>query len=163
MFKRMPSLMSGSQFDGLLCDRFPAHKEVEGGLTVENGFETVLQFQSGCQAVVRTTFAAFDTITLAGDPIAQVAVGQIFQQLAALPVRRSQLVIVDQGVEAIARPAIPDVPDERAMMEEFAVLLEEVVAQPMLQAVSIRLRVGNQLVFQARRPILTEGHRQQLP
>ena len=36
-------------------------------------------------------------------------------------------------MEAITRPAIPDVPDERAMVEEFAVLLEEVMTQPIVQ------------------------------
>ena len=41
--------------------------------------------------------------------------------------------VVDQGVEAVALAAVPDVPDERPVVEQLAVLLEEAVAEPVVE------------------------------
>ena len=43
-----------------------------------------------------------------------------------------ELVVVDQRVEAI-RAAVPEVPDEGAVVEELGVLLEELIAQPFFE------------------------------
>ena len=44
-----------------------------------------------------------------------------------------QLVVVDQSVEAV-RAAIPEMPDKRAVVEKFGVLLKELIAQPVFES-----------------------------
>ena len=57
-----------------------------------------------------------------------------------------ELVIVDQGVEAILA-AVPEVPEEGALMEQVAMLLEEVVAQPVFKIGFIRAGGGYECAF----------------
>src|SRR5680860_616892 len=119
--------------DGLLLDRFPADKEVEGRFAFEDRYESLLQLQRRGQAVVGAAFAAFYAILLPCDPFAEIAVGQRFQQPSASAVALGQLVVINQRMKAIAFAAVPDVPDEGPLMEQLAVLLEELIAQPVVE------------------------------
>ena len=137
----------------------PPDEEVERGLAIEDGDEPLLQFQRRGQAVFGAALAAFHAVPLPGDPVAQVAVGQGFQKTAASAVVLRQLVIVDQGVETVAFAAVPDMPDERTMMDQLAVLFEEAVAQPVVEARAAGPR--EQLVEHAVVPGVAEGGGQQ--
>src|SRR5690606_18406784 len=110
----------------LLFNRLPADEDVVGGFAFEDLFQFFLQGFSGGQALFGAVDAAGQVLLLAADPVTQVGVDQGFQILAV------QLVVVDQGREAI-RQAVPDMPDEGAVLEEFAVLGEELVPQPGFQ------------------------------
>ena len=123
--------------DGLFVDGLPPDEDVIGGLTFENGFEAPLELTRRRQAVLRALFMTLCAISLADNPVAEIAVGEGFQELAALAVSCGQLVVVDQRVKAVAASAVPDVPHERAMVEQLAVLVEEAVAEPLIEAVAV--------------------------
>lgn len=141
MLRRTPSLISGSQPMGCslveaasrrFYDRLPADEDVEGGFAFDDGDEAFLQLQRCGEATLGTALAAFYAVLLTGDPVAEVAVGEGFQQPPAIAF--GKLVVVDQSMETIALAAIPDVPDEGAVVEQLAVLFEELVAQPVFEA-----------------------------
>ena len=50
----------------------------------------------------------------------------------AFAVWGGKAMVVDQGMEAV-NPTVPDVPDERALLEQRAVLFEEPVAEPVIE------------------------------
>jgi hypothetical protein len=57
-----------------------------------------------------------------------------------------QLVVVHQAREPVLA-SVPEVPDERPLVEPLAVLLEEVVAQPVVEArTRLAARLGQQAV-----------------
>jgi hypothetical protein len=112
--------------DGLLLQRLPADENVVGGLAFEDELELFLELLGLQQAVVSPGLLVGHGFLLSLDPIAEVGVNQFLQQLVV------ELVVVDQGAETVL-PAIPNLPDERAVMEQLAVLLEEPVAEPVLQ------------------------------
>ena len=58
-------------------------------------------------------------------------VGEGVQCAAAFAVGTCQAVVVDERVEAVAA-SVPDVPYEGAVVEESTVLLEEAVAEPVV-------------------------------
>src|SRR3954453_7441882 len=80
--------------------------------------------------------AAFDAGRLIGaltvDPVSEIGIDQLLKRPPAFAVRRGEAVIVDQSMEAVA-PPVPDVPDERALLEELTMLGEEAVAQPVVE------------------------------
>ena len=77
-------------------------------------------FQGGREASVSRTFAFLDRLHLSLDPFSQLVVDQVPQ--AGL----IKLVVVDDGGEPILA-AVPDVPEERPIVEQLAVLLKETV------------------------------------
>ena len=84
-----------------------------------------------------------------------MAVGQRLQRAAALAVRTGEAVVVHQRVEPV-EAAVPDVPDEGALVEKLAVLLEETVAQPRLDGLggpAAPRRGAQELSFQRWRPV----------
>ena len=97
-----------------------------GWFADEDGGEARLEGEGGGEAVFGAWVVAGYGVALAGDPVAQVAVGEGLQAAAALAVLGGELVVVDQGVEAVLA-AVPDVPDEGPVVEELAVLREEAV------------------------------------
>ena len=70
-------------------------------------------------------------------------------------------VIVNQCGEAALVP-IPDVPDERALMEKRAVLLEEAVAQPIVERLPAETGFRQQLIQHGGRPIFPVGRGEEL-
>ena len=66
------------------------------------------------------------------DPVAEIRVREGREQSPTRTAGRSELVVVDQGVEAILA-AIPDVPDKRPMVKQHAVFFEEALSQPEIQ------------------------------
>ena len=68
--------------------------------------------------------------------------------------------IVHQRREAFL-VAVPDVPDEGALLEAGDVLLEELVAQPLRQRQAVATGVAQQLSFACRRPVAAEGFGEQ--
>ena len=80
----------------------------------------------GLEAGVAAGLAGVHGGLLAADPVAEVGVGELLQ------IGVGELVVVHQRAEA-ALVAVPDVPDEGTMVEQRAVLLEELVAQPVFQ------------------------------
>ena len=93
---------------------------------------------------------------LAIDPVAEIGVDQLLQRAPAFAVRRGEAVVVDQRMEAVA-PAVPDVPDEGALVEQLAMLLEEAVAQPVVERLAGIAGLGEQARELRRRPVGAEG------
>src|SRR5680860_18940 len=135
--------------DGLLLDRFPADENVERRFAFEDGHEPLLQLQCRGQAILGTAFAAFYAIPLPCDPVAEITIGECFEEPAPFAVAFGQPVITNQRVKAIALAAIPDVPDKWPMMEQLAVLVEELIAQPLIEA------AGASVCEQFREPVVT--------
>ena len=113
----------GVPADGLLVERFPAHEDVVRRLAGEDQLELVLQRLRGGQPQVR---AGARGPALGGDPIAEIRIGQILERLVV------ELVVIDQGREPVLAP-VPDVPEKRALVESFAVLVEKEVAEPFVE------------------------------
>src|SRR3954453_8639395 len=101
----------------------PAPVDVVWRLPCQNQLELVLELAHGNESCVSALLAAARALLLACDPIADVGIGELLQQALV------ELVVVDQSREAVAA-AIPDMPDEGAVVEQPAMLLEEAVAQP---------------------------------
>ena len=117
---------------------------------------SVLQMLGMGEARVR----AFDARLLVGaltvDPVAEIGVDQLLQRPPAFAVRRGEAVVVDERMEAVA-PPVPDVPDERALVEQFAMLREEPVAQPVVERLAGVAGVGEQARKLRGGPIGAEG------
>ena len=124
--------------DGLFFQWFPANKDVVGRFAFEDQLQLFLEALGGGQAFLGSIHTARDVLLLTADPVAQVGVDQGFQQLGV------ELVVVDQGGEAVAQ-AIPDVPDEGTVLEQFAVLGEELLPQPGLQCFACVIGAFQQL------------------
>src|SRR5690606_33297756 len=114
---------------GLFGQRLPAHEDVVRLFAFENGFQLFLQRFSGGEAFLGAVFAVGQARLLRADPVAQVGVDQ------ALKASLVELVVVDQYAED-AFKAIPDVPDKGPMLDQFAVLLEQLVAQPVAEGLA---------------------------
>ena len=71
-------------------------------------------------------FVGFCVGVLVLDPVPEGRVGQFLEGGVV------EAVVVDHGGEAVLA-SVPDVPEERALVEERAVLLEEFVAQPVFE------------------------------
>ena len=117
MLRRTPSSRSGAQPMGLPIDRLPADEDVEGGLALQDGGKALLQLHRCRQAIFRAVPASLRGVLLAGNPVAEMAVRKRFQEPAATAVAGGQLVVIDEGVEAVASPPVPDMPDERTVVE----------------------------------------------
>lgn len=63
-------------------------------------------------------------------------------------------------MEAIAFAAVPDVPDERAVMKQLAMFLEELIAQPIIEIRTAR--IGQQLRKYSVIPVIAPDGPQQL-
>ena len=94
-----------------MAKRLPADKDVEGWFAVEDLLELPLKIESGSESIVGTVHAFGLIKLLAIDPVAKVGVGEQLQSFSALALGSSELVIVNQGTEAMGI-AIPDLPDE---------------------------------------------------
>ena len=99
--------------DGLLVQRLPAHVDVVGRLAVADQLQLLFELQRGDETALRAGLAGITSRALVADPGAQIGVDQLVQRG---PV---QFVVVDQRVEAVFA-AVPNVPDERAVLEQFA-------------------------------------------
>lgn len=111
---------------GLLLYGLPADENVERGFAFENGGQFGLKDAGSSKALGSSRLIGLGVVGLLLDPVAEVAVGELLQS------RVVEAVVVDQGVEAIGT-AVPQVPDKRAVMEEFGVLLEKLVAKPVFE------------------------------
>ena len=83
----------------------------------------------GSKPAISTINALVPVSLLASYPGSEMAVGQRLERAAALAVRTGEAVVVDQHVETISA-SVPNMPDERTLMEELTVLVEEAIAQP---------------------------------
>ena len=111
---------------GLFLERLPADKDVERGLALKNGCQFGLEGTGGAEPGGSARFVGLGVLILLANPVAQVAVGQLLQG------GMIELVLIDQDVEAIGT-AIPEMPDEGAVVEKLGVLLKKFVTQPVLQ------------------------------
>ena len=108
--------------DRLFFQRFPADENVVRGFAFADLFEQAFQlFGSGQFFFTAIDFA--DLTFLSFDPVVQVCVDQCFQQLVV------EAVVVDQD-RASVFDSVPDLPDDRAVVEQLAVLSEEFISQP---------------------------------
>ena len=82
-----------------------------GGSPCEDGYESALEVAGGGEAQVGAGLAGAGGGLLGLDPGPEVGVDQALQQSVVEPV------VVDERGEAVL-PAVPDVPDERAVVEE---------------------------------------------
>ena len=110
----------------LVVQRFPAHENIQRGFADENGGELGLEFLGRAEPYRCAGLIDFGVFGLLLNPVAEVAVGQLLQGGVV------ERVDVDQGVEAVGA-TVPEVPDERAVVEEFGVLGEKFVAQPVFE------------------------------
>lgn len=134
----------------MLRQRLPADEDVVGRLAFEDELERGLQLFRGLQLGVAAGFLGGDGGLLAANPIAEVGEGELLQTGVG------ELVIVHQRAETVLE-TVPDVPDEGAMMEERAMLLEESVAQPVLQRSAGVIHLGEQGFLPGGVPILAVG------
>ena len=86
----------------------------------------VLELLGGGQPQIGPGLAAASVGGLEVDPVLDVGVRQVVQQLVR------ELVVVHQARESVLA-SVPEVPDERPLVEQLAVLLEEAVAEPIVQ------------------------------
>ena len=136
--------------DRLLVQLLPPHVDVERRLTLEDRLELALQAQRGRQPSLGAGHLVAHLGALALDPVlTEIGVGQLLQRLAVEPV------VVHQRREPVAL-AVPDVPDERPVPEQRAVLLEELVPQPVGKVLLLAPRLLQQLLDLRRRPRLAE-------
>ena len=126
----------------LFRNRFPADENVVRRLAVEDAVQVLLQGSGVDQAGFRRAVRSLGRFKVA-NPVAEVGEGERFQQLVAL-LAVGQAVVVDQGLEARLVP-VPDVPDERAVLEQLAVLFEEPVAEPLVERLVGEPGLGQQL------------------
>ena len=129
----------GVPADGLLGQGLPAHEDVVGWLAFEDELQAALQVLGGGQAGLGTVDAIAYAGLLLAYPVAQVGVDEALQVLGV------ELVVIHQRGKAVLE-TVPHMPDEGAMVEAFGVLLEELVAQPDVQALASAVGIGHQLV-----------------
>ena len=129
----------GLPADRLLVERFPAHEDVVRRLAVQDQFEPLLERFGRSQPSLRAVDAGGHVVLLAADPVAHVGVGEYLQPFAV------ELVVVDQAGKAVGQ-AIPHVPKEGAVVEELAVVGEELGAQPAVERLAHPARCGQQFV-----------------
>lgn len=125
----------GVPADRLLGEGLPADEAVMGRLAREDQLELVLHLPGGKQSDVGSGLAGPGIGSLGVDPVLEVGIGQGLQALVVEPV------VVDQAGEAVLA-TVPEVPDEGAVVEPLAVLLEEPVAEPVVER---RARLGTGL------------------
>ena len=111
----------GIPSDGLFFDRFPAHKDVVGCFACKDKLQLFLESFSGSKSLLRAIDTTGDVLLLAVDPIAHIGVDKGLQILAV------ELVVIDQHRKSIWQ-AVPNMPDEGAVMKELAVLGEELIS-----------------------------------
>src|SRR5450755_3084280 len=111
----------------LLAQLLPAHIDIIRLFAFVNLFQFLLQLSGGDIASFRACNARLLLGLLRCNPRAEIGIDQ------PLKAGGIEAVIVDEGREAIAQ-AIPDMPDERAIVEELAVLCKKAVAQPEREA-----------------------------
>lgn len=110
----------------LLIQRLPAHKNIIRSFACENKLQSFLEDLGGVQAFLRAVNAGVKVLLLAHNPVAKIGINERFQIFVI------QFVIIDQRGETVPQ-AIPDVPDERAVLEQFAMLGKELFPQPGFQ------------------------------
>lgn len=135
----------GVPADGLLGQRLPADEDVVGRFAFEDGFEPGLEITCSGQARLGTVDAVLHAFFLAADPVAEIGVDQTFEVLVIEPM------VIHQGTETVFQ-AVPDVPDEGAVVEAPGVLLEEFLAQPDVQRFAGAVGVGEQFIEDGRLP-----------
>ena len=129
--------------DRLLVQRLPAHVNIVGRLALADQLELLLQLLRGEQSALRPRYSLLVLGPLSGDPVSQIGIGQPVEGVVV------EFVVVDEGREAVP-PAVPDVPDERSVMEQPAVLGEEAIAQPLLERLADEADLGQELCLQLR-------------
>ena len=139
---------------------FQRTKRSKGGSPSRMSTRRFYSSSAAARQTLGATLSTLHAVMLAGDPVAEIAVGERLQEPPALAVAFRQLVVVDQRVEAVALAAVPDVPDEGAVLEQLAVLLEEFIAQPIVEGDAAGF--GEQLGKDTVVPIITIGGVQQL-
>src|SRR5207247_1545985 len=112
--------------------------------------ERGLQSLGGLEAGGAAGFLRSDGGLPGGNSIPEVGEGEL------LPIGVGEVVIIYPRAET-ALETVPEVPDEGAMMEERAMLLEESVAQPVLQRSASVIHLGEQLFLPSGVPILAVG------
>ncbi len=115
----------------LLVQRLPAHEDVVWRLARNDFGELVAEMLGRGKAIFSRRVVRDDAAEIT-DPLAEIGVAQLLQHAAAFAIRGAEPVIVHQGGEAALR-AIPDVPDERGLVEQSAMALEEAVGEPAFQ------------------------------
>ena len=123
--------------DGLLVERFPADKDIVGGLAFKDQFQFPFQVLGGGQFLLGSVGTGGDIVFPAVDPVTEIGVDQGFQVLVV------QLVVVDENGKAVGQ-TVPDMPDKGAVMEELAVLGKELVPQPGFQGLALVICCGKQ-------------------
>ncbi len=130
-----PVVEVGVPADGLQVERFPAYENIVGGFAFEDAFEPCLEIAGGGKANLGAVHAVLDPLFLSANPVTEVGVDEPLQILGI------QCVVIDQRREAVLE-TVPNVPDEGAMVEALAMLLEELFAQPDFEGFAGAVGIG---------------------
>jgi len=109
--------------DGLFREGLPADEDVVGCFTFQDEFQLTLEGLGSGQALRGTVGAVGHAGFLGANPVTKVGVNETLKVLGV------EIVVIHERTEAVLQ-AVPDVPDERAVVEALGVLLEELLAQP---------------------------------
>ena len=123
--------------DRLTIQRLPAHEDVVGRIALDDLGQFAAKVLGGNQARFRAGFAGRQSAALRADPFAEIAVAQLFEQTAAGAVSLAEPMVVDERRETAAH-AVPDVPDERRLVEQPAMAVEEFVGEPCAEIGGLR-------------------------
>ena len=135
----------GLPADGLLVQPLPANEDVVGRLAIEDLLELAFQVLGGGDASVGSLYARLLVCALTVKPIAELGARHFVQDSAAFRVGCGEVVIAHKRGEAVSA-TVPDLPDKRALIEQFAVLLKEAIAKPIIQRLATISDGGEQLI-----------------
>ncbi len=112
--------------DGLLGHPLPPHVDVIGWRTIENQLESALKILGGGKARIRAGPFCTSLMFLAVDPCAKRSERELFQSPSV------ELVVIDDSREPVFT-TVPDMPQERPVVENPHVLGKERVSEPVVQ------------------------------
>src|SRR5208337_149976 len=130
--------------DRLAIERLPTHEYVVGRLALHNPRQFVAKVLGRNQTLFGARLAGSGSPALRADPFAEIAVAKLLEAAAAGAGFLAKAMIIDERRESAAH-AIPDVPDERRLVEQPAMAVEELVRQPRTKIHDLRLFGREQL------------------
>ena len=121
----------------LLLEGFPADEDVIRRFTFKDQLKLLFQTFRRVEFLSGAVDAVGDVLPLPADPVAQIGVDQGFEVFAV------EFMVVDQGRKAVGQ-AVPELPNEGAMVEELTVLDKKFVSEPVLQGFTGAIDGGQQ-------------------
>ena len=127
--------------DRLLAHLLPAHVDVVRRHTVEDQFEPSLQFQRRREARIRACPTRVCLVLLPLYPCPKDGERELLQRAMAEPM------IIDYRGEPVLA-TVPDVPQERPVVEDADVLRKEDIPQPIFKPTALAAGIGDEGAFE---------------